>query len=127
MRGRWGRFALCSAKLGASLCNKLLQYDKNLQISNIENHEEHCPSAVSSNLPPRPHPRENLAKFCVMGEHGVTSKGPRIVFPGCRFSSNKNIETLNFFTKCCFKQLGLWLMAQCISVQGAGGVGVPFP
>ena len=67
---------------------------------------------------PPPNPRENFAKFCVMGEHGVTSEGPGIVLPGCRFSSNKNMETLNFFTKYCFKQLGLPLMAQCISVEG---------
>lgn len=48
----------------------------------------------------------------------MTFKGPVMVLPGFRFSSNKNMETLNFFTKYCFKQLGLLLMAQCISVGG---------
>lgn len=68
VRGRWGRFALCSAKLGASLCNKkLLQYVKNLKISNIENHEEHCPSAVFSNLPPYPQSQRKLCQVLCDG------------------------------------------------------------
>lgn len=56
----------------------------------------------------------------------MTSKGPRIVFPGCRFSSNKNIET-ELFHKILFKQLGgsgSWHSA--FLCRGPGGGGVPF-
>ena len=131
MRGRWGRFASCSAKLGTSLCNKLLQYVKNLQIVTLKSMKSTAHRQCFLTCPPpHPNPRENFAEFCVMGEHGVTSEGPGIVLPGCRFSSNKQIvfqEQVSLFSllwagwECWFQHIFTnftWLVLESSSARG---------